>query len=439
MSVHQQLGLPPGPNGRWRTTMRIVRNPRGCIHEWAKTYGDPFCVQSLNGKVVLTGRADLIRQIFAHDPQNYDVFASQAAKPILGPGSMLMLAGDEHRRERKLVMPMFHGDRMRAYANIMQQATIEALESQPRGTAFNLIDVTTQISLHVIVRAIFGGEDADSIHSLMRLAEETMRRTTPILLFSRHTQRRFFGLGPWDRYLKARNQLRLALDNEISRRENEPDQREDILSMLLDAKYEDGSSIELERVRDELGTFLFAGHETSAIAMTWAIYHLYRNPETLQRLRSELSSLTNPTPEELTQLPYLKAVVQETLRMNPIVTEVLRVLNQPMKLDGYHLPAGTAVAPATILAHYNEDVFPNPDQFLPARFIDRSYSSNEYFPFGGGNRRCAGAAFASYEMAIVLGTMLSRYDFELLEKHSVASVRRNITMGPGTGIRVQRI
>jgi cytochrome P450 len=439
MSIQQKLSLPPGPKGRLRTTMRIIRDPRGCMQEWLKTYGDPYCVHSLNGKVVLTGRADLIRQIFSHDPMEYEVFGAKAAAPILGSGSMLMLAGTEHRRERKLVMPMFHGDRMRAYAGIMRQAAIDAIESQPRDTVFNMIDLTTKVSLDVIVRAIFGGEDAESIRTLTRLGEETMRRTAPILLFSRHTQHRFLGIGPWDRFVKARDQLQAAFDAEIRRRQDQPAAREDILSMLLDAKYEDGTAIELDHVRDELSTFLFAGHETSAIAMAWAIYHLHRNPETLERLRSELSSQSDPSPEELTQLPYLKAVVQETLRMNPVVTEVLRVLKNSMELDGYHLPAGTAVAPATILAHYNEDVFLNADAFQPERFLENNYSSAEYFPFGGGNRRCAGAAFASYEMAIVLGTILSKYEFELLDDKPVASVRRNITMGPSTGIRVRLV
>jgi cytochrome P450 len=417
--------------------MRILRDPRGCLQEWLQTYGDPYCVDALNGKVVITGRSDLIRQIFSHDPLDYEVFASKAAVPILGSGSMLMLSGEQHRRERKLVMPMFHGDRMRAYANIMQQAATDAIEHQIPGEPFNMIDVTTQISLSVIVQAIFGGEDADSIKELTRLAEETMRRTAPILLFSTHAQRRFFGIGPWDRFVKARGELQAAFDAEVERRENEPADREDILTMLLDARYEDGSAIEHAHARDELGTFLFAGHETSAIAMAWAIYHLHSNPETLQTLRTELATLDDPTPEEFARLPYLKAVVQETLRMNPVVTEVVRVLKQPMELDGYQLPAGTAVAPAAILAHYDKKTFPDPDSFQPERFVDKTYSSSEYFPYGGGHRRCAGAAFASYEMAIVLGTILSRHELELLETKPVIPVRRNITMGPSTGIRVR--
>ncbi len=352
---------------------------------------------------------------------------------------MLLLAGAEHRRERKLVMPMFHGDRMRAYAAIMQQAAVDFIEAQPSGKPFNMLDVTTQISLRVIVRAIFGGEDAEPIRELTRLSEETIRRTAPILLFSTHSHFRFLGLSPWDRFTKAQRALQSAFDAEVQRRRDVPRQREDILTMLLQSQYDDGTEIDLTHARDELGTFLFAGHETSAIAMAWAMYHLHTNPQALSTLRHELSELNDPAPAELAQLPYLKAVVQETLRLNPVVTEVLRVLKEPMELDGYLLPAGTAVAPAAILAHYNEATFHDADAFQPERFLDRSYSSAEYFPFGGGHRRCAGAAFASYEMAIVLGTILSRYEFELLESKPVVPIRRNVTMGPSSGIRVRKV
>ncbi len=409
------------------------------MQAWAKQYGDPFSVDALNGRVVLTGRPDLVREIFSHDPQDFDVFATKAATPVLGAGSMLLLAGEEHRRERKLVMPMFHGDRMRAYANIMQQAAIESIQGQPRGETFKMVDLSTKISLRVIVQAIFGSEQADSIKLMMQLAEESIRRISPVILFSTQTQRRFLGIGPWDRFIKARGDFHGALDSEILRRRQNPADRDDILTMLLDAKYEDGKAIETDHLRDELVTFLFAGHETTAIVLAWAIYHLHANPQTLEKLKLELATLADPAPEKIAELPYLKGVVQETLRLNPVVTEVLRVLKTPMELDGYWLPAGTAVAPATVLAHYNADTFPDPEAFKPERFLEKSYSSSEYFPFGGGARRCAGAAFASYEMAIVLGTLLSRYEFELLESKPVVSKRRNITMGPSTGIRVRLV
>jgi cytochrome P450 len=291
------------------------------------------------------------------------------------------------------------------------------------------------------VQAIFGGENVASIRQLLALSREAVKCSSPILFFSPKMHFRFLGLSPWDRFRKAQTRLRNAFAAELERRRREPAEREDILTLLTNARYEDGSPIELEHAQDELGTFLFAGHETSALAMAWAFYHLHRHPQTLQALRDELVGVNATAPEELVKLPYLKAVVQETLRLHPIVTEVLRVLKSPMQLGAFTIPAGVAVAPATVLAHYRADTFPEPDAFRPKRFLEHSYSSSEYFPFGGGQRRCAGAAFAMYEMAIVLGTLLSRYEFELLEKKELHPIRRNITMGPSSGVlmRVRRM
>ncbi len=236
----------------------------------------------------------------------------------------------------------------------------------------------------------------------------------------------------------AQRRLNAAFDREIANVRNQTVQRTDILSLLLQSRYEDGSGISVEHVKHELSTLLFAGHETSAIALAWALYHLHRNPSTLKALRKSLDA-SGDSFEQLAKNPYLKAIVQETLRLNPIVTEVLRLLKSPLQLDQFEIPPGFAVAPAAVIAHYNPTTYPEPDRFLPERFLERSYSPFEYFPFGGGHRRCIGAAFATYEMAIVLGTLLNRFEFELLERNDVVPRRRNVTMGPSTAIHLRLI
>ena len=429
--------MPSGPSGRLPPTFALLRDPRGAFERWRDCYGDPFFVHALNGPVVITGRPELVRQIFTHDPADFDVFALQTGIPVLGSGSMLLLSGEAHRRERKLVMPMFHGDRMRAYASIMAESANRAAKKHSPGATVALQDLMTDITLDVIVHAIFGGEDAESVDRLVTHSREMTQRLKPMLLFSAKTHFGFFGLSPWDRFRQAQAKLNKAFDAEIEKRQHEPAAREDILSLLMQAHYEDGSPILPEHVRDELATFLFAGHETSAIAMTWAVYHLLHNPDVLQRLVSELTEAAPEDPTDFAKLPYLKAVLQETLRLNPIVPEVLRILKSPMDLGEYRLPAGTAVAPATILSHYCPKTFPEPNVFRPERFLDRTFSSSEYFPFGGGHRRCAGAAFANYEMAIALGTLLTQYRFELISKQKVSAKRRNVTMGPGENILVK--
>lgn len=430
--------LPPGPKGRWWPTLQVIRDPLAAFQGWAARYGDPFFVHALNGPIVVTGRPELIKQIYGGDPNLFEPFATQTLVPMFGAGSMLLMSGELHRRERKLITPMFHGDRMKAYAEAIREVAINEMGLQTPGVTFPTLDLTTRVSFQVIVRTIFGGRDPHIVQRMVEAGRLLVKSLNPLLFFSRKTHIRFAGITPWDRFRTAITHLDAALDHEIEQRQSHPDQHgEDILSMLVHAKYEDGRPMTREHIRDELRTFLFAGHETSAIAMAWAIYHVHRNPQVLATLRQELDAAPRDAPAALAQRPYLKAVVQETLRIHPIVTEVLRLLRSPMQLGDYHVPAGVALAPATVLVHYSPELYPQPHNFRPERFLERTYTPYEYMPFGGGQRRCIGAAFASFEMAIVLGSWLQHYDFELAEVREIRPKRRNITMGPSRPIMVR--
>ena len=431
------MNLPKGPRGKWGPTLKIIKDPRRAFEGWIAQYGDPFFIHALNGPIVVTGRADLIKLVFGGDPDQFSPFATQTIGPTIGFGSMLMLEGAEHKRERRLMMPMFHGDRMKAYAATMQEVALDQLQASQTADSFLTLDLMTNVSLEVIVKAIFGGRDRTRGIRMFDAGREVVKRASPLLFFTSRTHVSFFGFSPWDRYTKAKAELSRAIDDELDDRKRSRDAGEDILSLLANATYEDGSSITRQHIQDELQTFLFAGHETSALAMTWAMYHLHTHPETLTKLRQELKSVPDEDAAQLAQVPYLKAVVQETLRMNPIVTEVIRVLKQPLTLGSYQIPAGYGVAPAAAIAHYNVETYPEPDRFRPERFLERSFSPFEYMPFGGGSRRCIGAAFAGFEMAIVLGTLLKRFEFQLLETAPVVPVRRNVTLGPSTGVRMK--
>ena len=431
-----QTKLPPGPKGRWLTTLSFMRDARSALSQWAARYGDPFFVNVLNGPIVITGRPDLIGKIFGSDPRTFESFAKDGLGPMLGNGSMLLLEGEPHRRERKLIMPMFHGKRMKSYAQSIEELAAASFESNVDSGEVSMHDITTRISLDVIIRVLIGADPGSATAGLVDDAQEVIKYAKPIFIFSPKTQISFLGMMPWDRFLKARKKLRAGIGAEIDKREKDLEGREDILSMLLNARYEDGSAMDREHLFDELGTFLFAGHETSAVAMAWAVYSLLTHQEALDRLVAELDGANVSEPGELSKLPWLGAIVNETLRLYPVVSDVLRILKEPMEFDDFVVPAGHAVAAAISLMHFNEEVYPDPDRFNPQRFIDRSYDSSEYLPFGGGARRCAGAAFALYEMAIVLGTLFSRYKLELKETAPVVPKRRNVTIGPSTGIRV---
>ncbi|MFM8571411.1 MAG: cytochrome P450 [Pirellula sp.] len=432
--------LPRGPKGSWKLTWQLIQNPRKAIHGWVKDYGDPVLIHPLNGPVIITGRADLIREIFGHDPADYEPFAAGTLIPMLGEGSMLTLGGETHRRERKLVMPMFHGDRMKSYGEAMQQIALGRVsEAVAKGPVVSTLELMTSISLDVIVSVVFGSDQKDLTDRLFDASRRIVKASNPILFFSPNTHISLMGWSPWDRYLSARKRLDSLFDSIYQSRKQEVGLRDDIFTLMSQATYEDGQPIQQDHLRSELLTFLFAGHETSALAMTWAMYHLHRNPETLERLTQEFAQLPDKSPTSFLAAPYLKAVVQETLRMHPIVTEVIRKLRKQMQLGPWTIPAGYSLAPAAILAHYRPETYPEPDTFRPERFLERSFSPFEYMPFGGGHRRCIGAAFASYEIAIVLGTILSNHRWQLVETQEVVPKRRNLTMGPSSDVKIRRV
>ena len=293
------IRLPPGPTGKWMPTVSFMRDTHGTLDKWVAKFGDPILVDALNGPIVLTGRPDLIETIFKADPAIFETFAKHTLRPILGDGSMLQLDGEPHRRERKLIMPMFHGQRMSSYVDAMQRIAIRSFDSYSESGTVSMLDITTAISLGVIVEVILGADNEDAAATLVQQSAEVTERTWPMFFFSPKAQFRFLGISPWDRFEDIRRELRENVVKEIRKRESSLEGREDILSLLVGARYEDGSAMELEHLLDEVGTFLFAGHETSALAMAWAVYYLLNNPESLEQLVAELDANVDKPPSEI--------------------------------------------------------------------------------------------------------------------------------------------
>jgi len=256
-----------------------------------------------------------------------------------------------------------------------------------------------------------------------RTVRATLEAAKPIFLFSKATQRAPFGLGPWAAYLRASAESDRLLFEQIARTRGHTEGRQDILSLLIDARYEDGAAMTDAHIRDELRTLLIAGHETTSITLAWALYAVHRHPEVKARLLDEVDAVgADPAPEELAKLPYLNAVIDETLRRYPIVDAVFRVLRKPWSFGGYELPAGIAIGAMG---------------FRPERFLEGKPKPHEYLPFGGGSRRCIGAAFSHYESCLALATVLREFDLELLERGEVPVSRRNVTLGPKGGVRMR--
>jgi len=335
---------------------------------------------------------------------------------------VLLLEGREHLARRRLMLPPFHGERMRAYESTVREVVARDVERWPEGTAFAIHPRMQAITLEVILRAVFGVTDGarrDRLAGhLSRLLAET---ASPSLQFGVLLSRRFHGPDPLARLEKLRREIDALLATEIAERRADP--REDILSMLIAARFADGEPMDDAEIRDQLMTLLLAGHETTATALAWTFDLLLRHPAVMRTLA---------TGDEA----YLRAVVAESLRLRPVVPLAGRRLSSELRVDGHVLPPGTDVTPAIWLTHTRADRYPDPFAFRPERFLDQPPATYAWVPFGGGVRRCLGAAFAEMEMRVALSEILRRAELRPATSHPERPVRRNVTFSPRGGTQV---
>jgi cytochrome P450 family 110 len=422
--------LPAGPTGKLRTTYRIVRDPLGSFPAWQQRFGDPFTVSTVNGTVVVTGDPKLVKEIFAAPPSIFAPWATQNVGSLLGEASLLALHEPRHMLERKLLMPPFHGERMRTYADAMCEVTKRQLAETAHCPRFSALALVQSISLQIIVRSIFGAQDDARTKVLSEAALGLGGGTSPLLFFMPFLRRELGGFGPWARFRRRFEALDRLLQEQIDHARAQGDGT-DICSLLVEARYDDGTPMRDDDIRDELRTLLFAGHDTTALTLAWVFDHVHRHPKVLARLRDEIDELgPEPDPAAYARLPYLEAVYKEAMRLYPLANEVQRRLVAPFQLGALDLTAGVGVAASALLVHRREELYPDPLKYRPERFLERKFAPYEYLPFGGGHRRCIGAAFASFEMAVVVGTALSRFDFELLDEQPPRPIRHSVTMGP---------
>ncbi|MGO9712387.1 MAG: cytochrome P450 [Polyangiaceae bacterium] len=436
-----RAAFPPGPKSSLFNTIRFVRDPYGFFEEQYRRYGDPFTLWTKDGPLVMTADPELVRAIFTVDPDSVDPWGASLLSPFFGPRAVIMVGGERHRRDRKLLTPPFHGSRMRAYGRIIIAVTREQTRGWGAGWEGPVHATTTAISLDVIVRAVFGIDTPGRRERASSIVKKDVESIVPLIAFLPALRREFFGIGPWSRFARARRELDALLYGEItSRRANASgasETGEDILSLILAARYDDGTAMTDDEVHDQLITLLAAGHETTATALAWALYWTHRDSDLASQLRAEIAALgPDPEPDAIAGLPLLDATCTETLRLHPIVHDVSRRLRAPLTLGRYVLPAGTGVGATISAMHANAKVYSNPTVFDAKRFVGNKPPMFGYAPFGGGSRRCLGAAFATYEMKLVLATLLTSFEFELLDRN-VVPFRRNITMGPRGGVRMR--
>jgi cytochrome P450 len=289
------------------------------------------------------------------------------------------------------------------------------------------------ISLEVMIRAVVGIREAELVERFRDAFLGMMKSVHPLFLYARFLQRPFGGRGPYARFLRHRREVDGLMDGEIDRCRQDPGERRDVLRLLVESRDDEGRPLSDDEIRDQLRTQLIAGHETTGIVGAWALYWIHRDPELRERLREAVDGAPDD-PDELAKVPLLEAAVKETLRIRPVVNEIFRRLARPLEIGGYELPPETGVGVLIGLVHRRPDLYPEPDRFLPDRFVDRQVSPWEFMPFGGGHRRCLGAALASYELAVVLGTLLREVELRLVDDGPVRAVRRSITTAPEGGV-----
>jgi cytochrome P450 len=424
-------GLPPrAAMPRTVFMTRFTLQPDRLLDECYRRYGDFFHFETpLDRTLCVSANPDTIREVFRGDPDLLHAGEGNAVLgPLVGSQSVLLLDGPEHLRHRKMMLPPFHGERMREYAEVMTQVAERHVASWPQNTPFSVIDSTQAITLEVIQRAVFGIDDAPRLEHVGRLLRNVLdpmaSRWRMLVLMLAPSE--WGPRSPWGRFRQRVREADVAIYEEIRARRADPHvaERRDVISLLLQARDEDGQPLTDRELRDELVTLLVAGHETTATALAWTLERLVRHPEVLARLEEDEGG------------EYLEAVIKEALRLRPVVPAVARKLKAPMELGGYELPEGVFVVPSIYLTHRRADIYPDPLAFKPERFIDSPPANYEYLPFGGGVRRCLGASFALFEMKVVLGTILASARLRAADPRPESITRRSITFAPSSGGRI---
>jgi cytochrome P450 family 135 len=408
-----------------QTLLGVVRPIEGRL-AMRRRYGRVFrTYDALAGELFHIADRELIEQIFKWKPAQYTVAEPrEVMEPVTGPSSILLLDGARHMRMRKLMLPPFHGEAIARYADQIAAVTEREIDGWPPGRRVRMRKVAQAITMEVIIRAVFGITDPERVAELRQVLPK-LSAPSPLLLL---VQKDLGPYSPWGRFLRTRDHVDRLIYEEIERRRNaaDGDEPDDILSLLLAARDEGGEPLSDRELRDELITLLLAGHETTATSIGWAFERLLRTPAALERLTREVQA------GESTD--YLDAVIKETLRVRPVVTEVFRAPTEETQLGGYSFPARTQMAASILLVQLDPELYPpDPQVFRPERFLDGAPEPYTWVPFGGGVRRCLGAAFATLEMKVVISTVLRRAALRAPRAKSEVARFRGVTLLPSRG------
>ena len=422
--------LPPGPKGsRPAQTARVLRNQHAFFDECRRRFGDVFTLNLLvMPPLVVVSDPALVKQVFRGSPQALHAGEGNIIlEPVVGKHSVLLVDEERHLRQRKLLLPSFHGDRMRAYGELMEEETLREIETWKPGEPFALLPATQAITLRIILRAVFGFEEGAAMTRL----EQALRRLLAVgdNVTAIPYLRRYTGpFGPMQRFLRLREEVDSIIYEEIASRRERADleERSDVLSLLLQARDEEGRPMTDVELRDELITLLLAGHETTATTLAWIWERVLRHPGVHDRLRED------PGDQE-----YVEAVIEESMRLRPVLHFAMRQVKEPFELGKWTIPPGTRIGTSIYLTNIREEDYEHAREFRPERFVGVKPDTYSWISFGGGIRRCLGASFAMYEMKVVLRTMLEHVELRAPDLRDERPKRRAITFIPSRGAQVE--
>lgn len=428
-----RLGPPRSAGDRPRCaawqTLRYAQDPVRYYADLLGRFGDTCLTPTLNGPVLVSIDRALIQALFAVDPRALGVFGGASLRPIFGEHALTMQQGEPHQQARRLIQPLLTGAALRALVPAMHEAAAAALSGWPRGRPLQLHPALLALSIDGMVRSVFGASPPALRRRLQDTALSLVAATRPSLLFFPVLRRDYLGLSPWRRFRRLREQLHALSAEALAGAGAGPD----LIAALRDARGPDGQGLPPAALIQQALMLIYAGYETTAAALAWALCRVAATPGVQARLRAELRGV--PASGWL-RLQYLEAVCLETLRLHPVIPDIDRELLSPQELAGRAVPAGVAVAVPMCALHQDPRLYPDPARFDPARFLESRRGPCEYLPFGGGARRCIGAAYALQQMKLVLGAVLSRVEVELLAPPP-AAVRRGLLMVPAGGVPVR--
>ncbi len=431
--------LPPGPAlPAWVQTLRIIADPIGLLETSAERFGDTFTLRVLGPggpPVVFFSDPDHIQQIFTGLADRLELGkVTHIFRPLVGDQSLIMQQGDRHRRQRQLLMPALHGERLNDYARTIEAIAATEVATWQPGQRLPLRSRMAELTLQMILRVVFGLEPGPRYDALRpRLATLLELVTDPLAsvqFFLPLLQQDLGPWSPWGRFRRLMAEIDALIYEEIAERRQLGGDCADVLGLLIAARDDQGQPLVDEELRDQLITLLLLGHETTASSLTWAVYWLLRTPEALARLEAELATCAEPT--EQVKLPYLDACCREALRARPValISQPRRV-RQPLELGGWQFQPGTVLVPCVLTAHGRRTTWgDDARQFRPERFLEQRFGPTEYLPFGGGARSCIGAALSLYEMKLVLATVLRHWQLTDTDARPLAIARRGITFVP---------